>query len=335
LKWSSVIPTTVLNSDCKSNLKSFIIEYSRLGLLALNKSNIEDNLAYKGAISFTPFDTFNKFKCSIIAYNSVTFEEIELETISFNLTSAKLNSSGQYILNEFQTVGNDLPSTSAKRVAHLTSNLTTNKWEIYYPFLNNWKYWEKQNAPNDFYPNQNKNWLNYITGDWSLNVRISRSTDDIEYVHRRSLPVSDYNTEPLIDTTIELYRSDNTLVTAIIDNEIMTIKAVHEHLTVASFVFWGEITIEETETSPRYVLSTEIDYDYNTNSPIIPITGLRLTSETVGNKTTFSCLLDTSKCGDNVKITSKIFLVEDYSSVQFENGDLIQFEDGTYAEWDE
>lgn len=302
--------------------------------LALNKSNIEDNLAYKGAISFTPFDTFNNLKCSIISYNSVTFEEIELESILFDISNAPINSAGQYILNEYQSVGNDLPSTSSKKTAHLTSNLTTNKWEIYYPFLNNWKYWEKQlNAPNDFYPNQNKNWLNYITGDWSLNVRISRSTDDIEYVRRKSLPVSDYNTEPLIDTTIELYRSNNTLVTAVFDNEIMTIKAVHDHPTVVSFGFWGEITIEETESSPRYLLSTEIDYDYNINSPIIPITGLRLTSENTGTKTTFSCLLDTNKCGENVKITSKILIDEDYTVMQFENNDIIQFEDGTYAEW--
>lgn len=303
--------------------------------IALSKSNIEDDLAYTLVIPTNSFDTFNNLKCSIVSYNSATFEEIELESILFDLSNAPINSVGKYILNEYQSVGNDLPTTSAKKKAHLISDLTTGAWLVYYPFINNWKYWEKQaNAPNDFYPNQNKNWLNYITGNWSLKARVSRSTDNVEYVHRISLPVSDYNTEPLIDTTIELYRSDNTLVTAIFDNEIMTIKAVHDHPIVIGSDYWGQITIEETETSPRYLLSTEIDYDYNQNSPITPITGLRLTSTNVGNVTTFSCLLDASKCPDNVKITSKIFLKGAFEGVQFENGDLIQFEDNTYLEWD-
>jgi hypothetical protein len=303
--------------------------------IVLTKSNIEDDLAYTVLIPTDPFDTFNTLKCSIVSYNSVTFEEIELESVLFDISNAPINSSGQYILNEYQSVGNDLPTTSLKKKAHLTNNLTTDVWKIYYPFINNWKYWEKQtNAPNDFYPNQNKNWLNYITGNWSLKVKTSRTTDDVEFIRRKSLPFSYYNTEPLIDTTIELYRSDNTLVTAIFDNEIMTIKAVHEHLTVVGSDYWGQITIEETETSPRYLLSTEIDYDYNTNSPITPITGLRLTSTNIANITTFSCLLDASKCPDNVKITSKIFLKGAFEGVQFENGDLIQFEDNTYLEWD-
>lgn len=301
----------------------------------LYKSNIEDNLAFRSAFYFTPFDVWNSLKLSIIAYNSVTFDEFELDKVFFDLSNAKINSSGQYILNEYQSVGNDLPTTSLKKKAHLTSDLTGDFWTVYYPFVNNWREWEEQlNAPNDFYPNQNNNWLNYITGDWSVKVKITLSNSTTDYVYRKSLPISDYNTESLITTTFELYRSDNTLVTALLDGEIMTIKAIHDHSTIIGSTFWGEITIEETETSPRYLLSTEIDYDNNANSPIYPISGLRLTQSTVSNITTFSCLVDVSKLNSNAKITSKIYIADGYQGVTFEDGNYIQFEDNTYLEWE-
>ena len=304
--------------------------------ITLTKSNIEDNLAFKCGVLVDAFKIYNYIKYSTIAYNAVTFEEFELENVTFNLNGAKINSSGQYILDEFQTVGNDLPSTSVKRIAHLSSDLILDQWKIYYPFINNWKYWEAQtNAPNDFYPNQNKNWLNYITGNWLIKTKITLNDGVTDFTKRVTLPISDYDTEPLIDTTIELYRADNTLVTAIFDGEIMTIKAVHTHSMVSAGGYWGEITIEETESSPRYLLSTEIDYDYNTNSPIIPITGLRIASTNVGNVTTFSCLLDASKCPNNAKITSKIFLYEPVViGMQFENNEIVQFENGVFGEWE-
>jgi hypothetical protein len=304
-------------------------------LKTLTKSNIEDDLAFRSVFNFTNGDIWNSVKLSIIAYNNVTFEEFDLDKVFFDLSNAPVNSSGQYLLNEFQSVGNDLPSTSLKKQAHLTSDLINDVWTIYYPFINNWKYWETQiNAPNDFYPNQNNNWLNFMTGDWSIATKITRSSNETDYTYRKSLPISDYNTEPLINTTFELYTSDNTLVTAIISGEVMTLNAIHDHTTITGSSFWGEITIEETESSPRYLLSTIIDFDNNSNSPITPISGTKLTTVTVGNITTFSCLLDSNKLNKDAKITSKIYIVGDYEGVEFENGDVIQFEDGSYVEWD-
>lgn len=301
----------------------------------LSKSNIEDDLAFRSSFGFTPLDVWNSLKLSIIAYNSVTFEEFELDKVFFDLSNAKINSSGQYILNEYQSVGNDLPTTSLKKNAHLTSDLTGDFWTVYYPFVNNWREWEEQlNAPNDFYPNQNNNWLNYITGDWSIKAKITLSNSTTDYVYKKSLPISDYNTESLITTTFELYRSDNTLVTALLDGEIMTLKAIHDHNSILGTSIWGEITIEETESSPRYLLSTEIDYDNNANSPIYPISGLRLAQSTVSNITTFSCLLDVSKLNKNAKVTSKIYISDGVEGVEFEDGEFIQFEDNSYLEWE-
>jgi len=303
--------------------------------IVLSKSNIEDNLAFTSTFDFVPNDIWNSLKMSIIAYNSVTFEEFELDKIFFDLSNAKINSSGQYILNEYQSVGNDLPTTSSKKKAHLTSDLTNDLWTVYYPFINNWRYWEEQiNAPNDFYPNQNNNWLNFITGNWSIKAKITQSNSTTDYTYRKSLPISDYNTESLITTTFELYRSDNTLVTALLDGEIMTINAIHNHSTLTSFDYWGDITIEETESSPRYLLSTIIDFDNNANSPIYPISGTTLTSSTVSNITTFSCLLDVSKLNKDAKVTSKIFISDAFESVEFESGEIIQFENNTYLEWE-
>lgn len=302
----------------------------------LTKSNIEDNLAFTSTFYVSNFTVWNSLKLSIVAYNSVTFDEFELEKVFFDLSNIKISNYGQYILNEHQSVGNDLPSTSLKKKAHLTSILgEESNWVVYYPFINNWKYWEEQlNASINFYPNQNKNWLNYITGNWTVNVKITQTDSTTDYIYRKSIPISNYNTEPLIDTSFELYRSDNTLVTALLDGEIMTIKAIHDHSTIIGSTFWGEITIEETETSPRYLLSTEIDYDNNANSPIYPISGLRLTQSTVSNITTFSCLVDVSKLNSNAKITSKIYIADGYQGVPFEDGNYIQFEDNTYLEWE-
>lgn len=303
--------------------------------IILTKSNIEDDLAFKCAFGFTPFDVWKSVKASIIAYNSVTFEEIELDKVFFDISNAPINSSGRYILDNYLSVGNDLPTTSIKKKAHLKSDLPGDFWTIYYPFINNWKYWEtQQNAPNDFYPNQNKNWLNYITGNWSLKAKVTLSNGVTDYTYRKSLPISDYDTESLISTTFELYRSNGDLVTSLFENEIMTIKAIHTHNTLIAGSYWGQITIEETESNTRYLLSTEIDFDNNSNSPLTPITGTKLSESTTATVTTLSCLLDTSKISNNVKITSKIFFDDAFEGVQFENGDLIQFENEDYLEWE-
>ena len=72
---------------------------------------------------------------------------------------------------------------------------------------------------------------------------------------------------------------------------------------------WGQITIEPFENSPRWMLSSIIDFDNNINNPLVPISGLLLDFDLIStNIIKFSCNFDSSKLSTvkNVKITAKI-----------------------------
>lgn len=281
----------------------------------VTKTNIEDDLFIYSVFQIDANTIYTGLRCSILAYNSVTLDEFTLESVFFDFSTLQINSSGQYLIDMEQQVLNNLQSTSAKKVTTLSNDLTTDRGTLYYPFVNRWEYWLSQtNANADFYPNQNKNWLNFINGDWSVICRISLETEDVAYQSDLDIPISDYDTETRIQPTIEFYREGDdpftdSPVTALFSGEIMTIKAIHGYNGYTAESSWGEITIETFEGQPRWNSSTEVAYDNNPNNPLSPITGTVITTTTSLSETVLTCSLDVDKLTDlDFKFTSKIFL---------------------------
>lgn len=105
--------------------------------------------------------------------------------------------------------------------------------------------------------------------------------------------------------------SSNQVVDVIVENELHKIKAYHG-LNVGtwnqSFV-WGMITIEPTESNPRWICSTVVPFDNNLSNPLTPISGLYATlTFPSANIALIECYFNPNKINlsNGVKFTSKI-----------------------------
>jgi hypothetical protein len=292
----------------------------------VRSTNTEDDLFYYGKMQATPYTIFSGARFQIVAKNSSTLEEFILEEMFFDFSTVGIDANGEYLLDISQGVANNLQTTNTKKTARIYKDPLSNQFIIYYPFVNRWEYWLTQaNASNDFYPNKNKDWVDYITGNWSIACR-TRLEGDINYSKDLRLTIKDYDSESLISSVITYYRADGSPTTVLWKNEVMTIKATHTYTGYTAVSSWGEITIEDYEGSPRWNSSTEVAFDGNINNPLQAITGSYITSSSSTSETILSCNLDTSKLNNlNFKVTSKIFLdVVEAIGLVFQNEQGVQ-----------
>jgi len=256
------------------------------------EANSEDDLAFCGKFLLEKGAIYDSINYSIEAFNTTTLESFDLSNCFFNISTVP-QVGGVYILNQTQTVQNTLPTTSEKRVASLIlepslDTLTEYGVKVYFPFLLRWEYWLQQlNADADFYPNeQTKNWFNYNDlGDWELRLNINLIKDGLSYIFTDVITDKGYDSTVDITQTIELYiDATNTNVGIVTEGQLMRVIGTHE--LINGFIWddatvWGQITVEPTESNPRFISSTVINYDYNPSNPLTPLVG------EVGCKLTF------------------------------------------------
>lgn len=283
-------------------------------------ADIEDDLAYYGTFNLEKFKTtYENINVRIEAFNTVTDERFTLQQANFSFASAIYQSStGKYLLNQTQNINNELLNTSEKRnaIVELTGVEDSESYEVsvYYPFLINWKYWQNLVGVNtDFAPGFNNDWFPYAnTGAWEVRATIVLSDNGLNFEHSNTLAINNYDANDDVDTTIVLRKkSDNSVVTFIPKNEPLIIETTHV-LNSGGWdlqKIWGQISVEPFENSPRWILSSIIDFDNNINNPLRPISGTLLNLQFIfPNIIKFSCNFDTSKLSTvkNVKITAKI-----------------------------
>ena len=283
-------------------------------------ADIEDDLAYYGTFNLEKFKTtYENINVRIEAFNTATAERFTLQQANFSFASAIYQSStGKYLLNQTQNINNELLNTSEKRnaIVVLTGVEDSESYEVsvYYPFLINWKYWQSLVGVNtDFAPDFNNDWFPYAnTGAWEVRATIVLTDNGLNFEHSNTLAINNYDANDDVDTTIILKKaSDNSVVTFIPKNEPLIIETTHVLNTGGWDLqkIWGQITIEPFENSPRWMLSSIIDFDNNINNPLRPISGTLLNLEFIfPNIIKFSCNFDSSKIPTvkNVKITAKI-----------------------------
>jgi hypothetical protein len=282
-------------------------------------ANIEDDIAFFGNFLVDLNANLSSFNAKIEAFNSVSGEAFTLISANFDFTGIPVVG-GKVILNETLPIQTQLPTTSEKRSAILKldpSIDTVSQYgiSIYFPFLYRWEYWLQQlNANADFYPNeQTKNWLPYdTTGDWTIRLECTLIKEGLSYIYTDQLEIKDYDSNVEIDQTIDLFlESSGQLVYAIIDNDLMRIKATHE-LTSGNWDtdnIWGQITVEPKEGSPRWICSTVIPFDNNPSNPLQPISGSVMAKTFPAlNVVQFECYFDTTKMDttNGVSITTKV-----------------------------
>jgi hypothetical protein len=285
-----------------------------------NSGNIEDDFGFSGIFRLDEGVQYESMTARIEAYNTVTEESFTLNQVFFDFTSVPFNGT-QHLLNLTIPVQSQLPTTSVKRDASLfllpSANITGEYGiNLYFPFLYRWEYWLPQNnADADFYPNdQTKNWYPYgNTGDWTVRLYVQLIKDGLAYIYDNAVTINNYDSDPEIDQEIELYRvSTGQNVQVVIDGEQHRVVATHT-LTDGTgwnpLETWGMITIEPTESSPRYIVSTVVPYDYNPSNPLSPISGLLVNIDYPSpNVAVMECYFDPTimDLSNGVKFTTKI-----------------------------
>lgn len=288
-------------------------------------ANIEDDLAFVGGFQATLGEAMTSLRAEIRAYNTDTDEQFSLQSVVFDIASVPIIG-GKHALNLSQSVFSSLPTTSAKRNALLVLDEAYNDFpenlygvRLYLPYLYRWETWLQQlNANNDFYPNQDKNWLPYgTTGAWKLQINVELIKNDLQYVFTKDLVIRDYDSEPLLDNIVKAYYpqfAGGQELQALPENTVLEIVAEHTINNLLPWVtegIWGMITIEPSESSPRWISSTVIDFDNNLSNPLTPIAGLTKCEITFPqpNVARLRCRLNTANLdtSNGVKITSKIY----------------------------
>ena len=281
--------------------------------------NTEDDLGYFGSFLLEKESIYSSFVARIQAYNPVTGADITLLQAVFDFTGVPYSSDGRYLLNEVIAINTILPLTSLKREAklYLEPSLDTSTEygvSIYFPFILRWEYWLQQlNASVDFWPNQNKNWLQYDnTGDWEVRLQLELN-DDLSHTYEKEIVILDYDSETDLKNDISLkIESTGQTVGIIVEGELMRVTATHEILNAYVWnpsEIWGQITVEPYEGGPRWMVSTAVPTDGNVLNPLNPISGTLVNITYLSPKIAkMECFFDPSKIdlSKGCKFTSKI-----------------------------
>jgi len=305
-------------------ISQFVDHSENITLPLINKAgfegNTEDDIDFLAVLMIDFNDVITTISPRMEAYNSVTGEKFTLFNTIFDLTSVPVVG-GKHQVNQSILLNSELPTTSVKREASLSlapsyDSVTQYGMSLAFPFLYDWRYWiALPGADSDFYPNeQNKNWVPFDnTGNWGVRIAIDMVKNGLAYTFTQNVIIKDYDSDPNIDQDIQLYvESTSQNVQVVVDGELHRVIATHTNLDSSAWDplnIWGMITVEPTESSPRWICSTVIAFDNNTSNPLTPITGLYATltfpSPDVAQ---IECFFDPSKINlsNGVKFTTKI-----------------------------
>jgi len=273
--------------------------------------NIEDDVSYVSEFKLFSKDSNEAVICKVIARNDATGDEFVLNKVDFDLTNIDL----QYFINQTLPISNNLPDSSNKKEAFLYEKtpLATGEMTVrlYYPIIIDWRYWEDIFNAHPYFISKNKNnnnWFNYVDLPWKVKVKIEIRRNGVLDYNYTDLPFKNYD-DWTGTSTIELFNdTETTQYTSLQENMNMMIKATHVFPSAYGGFPWGMITIEPSESSPRYIISTEIDRTQPEN-PLIGIADVNrcdmefATSDTI----ILRCFVNTNLLnGTNFCITSKI-----------------------------
>lgn len=282
------------------------------------QANKEDDLGYVGTFLLEKNATYDNLLVKIKAQNSVTGDNFSLLVANFNFNSVPIVN-GMYVLPISQPIITTLPNTSVKEIAVFSLNsaydtATEYGVEIYFPFLLRWEYWLTQsNANNAFYPNLNKDWVQYNQLiDWQVKLHLQLTKDGLGYYFDDIILIKDYDSSININQTIDVYLdSTNQLVTNVVSNSIHRVLATHTRIDLSAWVNpWAMVTIEAYESAPRWICSSVVPFDNNSQNPLTDYYGgvtlnLFFPSPHICY---MECLFDSSKINvaNGVKFTTKI-----------------------------
>ena len=275
--------------------------------------NSEDDLGFFADLQLNQYDVNTAIQIEVVCRDQSSGQYFSLEKMSYDISTQDLSN----WVNTFQNVSNNLPTLSAKKQSYLSykSSWTNGIFvRLYYPFLIRWEYWLKQLNATAYFVSQsknNKNWINYadaINGRLYLKIGIIRN-GVMDFNYTEIFPKNyDYDTN--VVSNIELiYNATGVSTTSIIKGHIYTVKATHFKVAGDWTLYpYGQITIEQKESAPRFMVSTEVDADVSPLNPLIGNSVKRLDVTKPDLKTViYTCTFDaTNITGTDYCFTSKI-----------------------------
>jgi hypothetical protein len=275
--------------------------------------NTEDDLGFFADLKLNKYDENKAIQVEVLCRDQSSGQFFSLEKMVYDISTQDFAN----WINTFQNVSNNLPISSAKKQSYLSYK---SAWadginvRLYYPFLIRWEYWLKQLNATSYFVSQSKNnklWTNYadvLHGKLYIKIGIIRN-GVMDFNLTEIFPnVYDYDTNVI--STIELIdNSTGAIATSIIKGHIYTVKATHFKVYSDWLLYpYGQITIEQKESAPRFVISTEVDADVSPLNPLIGNSAKRLDESKPDLKTIiYTCTFDaTNITGTDYCFTSKI-----------------------------
>lgn len=302
--------------------------------VALDGANLstEDNaLLITGGLFPKSLSYQGAYMRLIVAELASPDNKFTLEESYFSFAQQNVQPDGIVDLSIIQSTSENLQSTSgllrslrlSRQGVFLPADTSTHfGMAFYYPFVINWRYWQQQlNAFPEFYPNQNKDYINYINDDFGIfaEVYLVGDTLDIRGVYPINV-IYDYGeefttaTEEWQGTITPSYfiHSTNQPVSTLINGQVIRMEfTANTGIEALANSYWVNMTIEPKENMPRWMISSNYAHDNNPNNPFAPLPGEdRIKRELIGpNQVKYSCLIDCSKLSNNsiYKATIKHF----------------------------
>ena len=306
---------------------SYNLDYSDLTTpTQCNDINIEDDLGFIADFDLFQTSENSLVKSSIVVNNSVNGDEFVLDSIEFDISQQDLS----YWTTQTLQLNNNLPQSSTKKVAYLMQKSfseSTLQARLYYPFLINWAYWQKLLNTHPYFTSKNisnNDWFNFQVAPWSLKIKTEIVRNNKTDWFYKNISIKDYDDSSVVSTISLFDYATMSVLNTLKEGKQILIRATHVAPTAWLTDIYGQITIEPKESSPRWVMSTEIDTNTDSNNPLYGITDNKLTTSGIGTNTIiFECLLDMTKVTSaNLCITSKI------SDDSAQGGDLFIYTTG-------
>ena len=272
---------------------------------------IEDDMASDFTIQLPKNDnSFKDIKVSVIVRNTVTNEYFKLEEFTYNIGNLPTLIDGTKPIDFTINRGFNLSPTNDKKTVIFERYPILDTVSLYgvvvnYSFLNRWEYWLEQLGTDiSFYSNSTKKWVDYITGDWTLNVACELHKEDEFYFNFKKVNTKDYDDWSGV-TNVSFELEDGTAVNNPIIDGITKVKFTFSNTSnFDDSAKWGRVTVRSFEQGNDWDLSTVFPWGNVNANPLRPLSGesgLKLTYS--ADELYLECLFDATKLSDPTKVT--------------------------------
>lgn len=281
----------------------------------------EDDTLYTISFDLVKELVYDRLSHKVSMRNSVTGEEFTLEEMSVDFSSFPYIDGKHEVYSE-QPRPFNLPPSSNKKTFNLNRNPVGDTLFLYsfkmdYGFLNRWEYWLSQlGASTDFYdpsqPNDglNKDWQRMDSfADWSVRMTttVYRGINVQNYINEFDIrPYEDEDVVTVLSyVNLEDMSEPDTLVSETLMQVTATLTWVEAYNPIGA---WSQVTIENFESSNRWIISSHLPHEGETENPLKPIDGEEgLSMILAGNVATLKYIIDTNIVdADNVSLTHRI-----------------------------